>query len=436
MFDTLQSKLEKAFKNLKGQGSINDLNVAETVREIRRALISADFNFKVAKDFTDKILEEARGKNVIKSVSPGQQLTKIVNDQLVDLLGSTKSDLTLTGNPAIILIAGLQGSGKTTFTGKLGRLLKSQGKSPLLVACDVYRPAAREQLRVLGEGIGVPVYSEDDSQNVNSIAENAIKFAKQNSHNVVLIDTAGRLTVDEAMMAEILGLKKHTKPSEILFVVDSMIGQDAVTTAQAFNETLDFTGVVLTKLDGDTRGGAALSIKKQVNKPIKFISNGEKMEALEVFHPDRMAGRILGIGDVVSLVERAQATIDEDEAARLSKKMAKNKFDFEDFLSQLNQIKKMGNMKDLLGMIPGVGSKVKDLDIDDDAFKGIESLIQSMTPEERQKPEILSGSRKQRIANGSGRSVTELNKLITQFNQMRQMMKMMNKGKGVPGKRR
>jgi signal recognition particle subunit SRP54 len=436
MFDTLQSKLEKAFKNLKGQGSINDLNVAETVREIRRALISADVNFKVAKDFTDKILEEARGKNVIKSVSPGQQLTKIVNDQLVDLLGSTKSDLTLTGNPAIILIAGLQGSGKTTFTGKLGRLLKSQGKSPLLVACDVYRPAAREQLRVLGEGIGVPVYSEDDSQNVNSIAENAIKFAKQNSHNVVLIDTAGRLTVDEAMMAEILGLKKHTKPSEILFVVDSMIGQDAVTTAQAFNETLDFTGVVLTKLDGDTRGGAALSIKKQVNKPIKFISNGEKMEALEVFHPDRMAGRILGMGDVVSLVERAQATIDEDEAARLSKKMAKNKFDFEDFLSQLNQIKKMGNMKDLLGMIPGVGSKVKDLDIDDDAFKGIESLIQSMTPEERQKPEILSGSRKQRIANGSGRSVTELNKLITQFNQMRQMMKMMNKGKGVPGKRR
>ena len=436
MFDTLQSKLEKAFKNLKGQGSINDLNVAETVREIRRALISADVNFKVAKDFTDKILEEARGKNVIKSVSPGQQLTKIVNDQLVDLLGSTKSDLTLTGNPAIILIAGLQGSGKTTFTGKLGRLLKSQGKSPLLVACDVYRPAAREQLRVLGEGIGVPVYSEDDSQNVNSIAENAIKFAKQNSHNVVLIDTAGRLTVDEAMMAEILGLKKHTKPSEILFVVDSMIGQDEVTTAQAFNETLDFTGVVLTKLDGDTRGGAALSIKKQVNKPIKFISNGEKMEALEVFHPDRMAGRILGMGDVVSLVERAQATIDEDEAARLSKKMAKNKFDFEDFLSQLNQIKKMGNMKDLLGMIPGVGSKVKDLDIDDDAFKGIESLIQSMTPEERQKPEILSGSRKQRIANGSGRSVTELNKLITQFNQMRQMMKMMNKGKGVPGKRR
>lgn len=436
MFDTLQSKLEKAFKNLKGQGSINDLNVAETVREIRRALISADVNFKVAKDFTDKILEEARGKNVIKSVSPGQQLTKIVNDQLVDLLGSTKSDLTLTGNPAIILIAGLQGSGKTTFTGKLGRLLKSQGKSPLLVACDVYRPAAREQLRVLGEGIGVPVYSEDDSQNVNSIAENAIKFAKQNSHNVVLIDTAGRLTVDEAMMAEILGLKKHTKPSEILFVVDSMIGQDAVTTAQAFNETLNFTGVVLTKLDGDTRGGAALSIKKRVNKPIKFISNGEKMEALEVFHPDRMAGRILGMGDVVSLVERAQATIDEDEAARLSKKMAKNKFDFEDFLSQLNQIKKMGNMKDLLGMIPGVGSKVKDLDIDDDAFKGIESLIQSMTPEERQKPEILSGSRKQRIANGSGRNVTELNKLITQFNQMRQMMKMMNKGKGIPGKRR
>ncbi|MDG1099287.1 MAG: signal recognition particle protein, partial [Bacteroidia bacterium] len=425
MFENLQSKLEKAFKNLKGKGAISDLNVAETVREIRRALISADVNFKIAKEFTNKILEEARGQNVIKSVSPGQQLTKIVNDQLVELLGSTKSEMHLTGNPAVILIAGLQGSGKTTFSGKLSKFLKSQGKNPLLVACDVYRPAAREQLRVLGESTDTHVYSEDDSQNVLSIADNAIKYAKSNNHNVVIIDTAGRLTVDEAMMDEISGLKKHVKPAEILFVVDAMIGQDAVTTAQAFNDVLDFSGVVLTKLDGDTRGGAALSIKSQVNKPIKFISNGEKMDALEIFHPDRMAGRILGMGDVVSLVERAQATIDEDEAARLSKKMAKNKFDFEDFLSQLQQIKKMGNMKDLLGMVPGVGSKIKDIDIDDDAFVGIEALIQSMTPEERSKPEILSGSRKQRIARGSGKSVQELNKLITQFNQMRQMMKMM-----------
>ena len=435
MFENLQSKLEKAFKNLKGKGAISDLNVAETVREIRRALISADVNFKIAKEFTNKILEEARGKNVIKSISPGQQLTKIVNDQLVELLGSTKSEMHLTGNPAVILIAGLQGSGKTTFSGKLSKLLKSQGKNPLLVACDVYRPAAREQLRVLGESTETHVYSEDDSTNVLSIADNAIKYAKNNSHNVVIIDTAGRLTVDEAMMDEISGLKKHVKPAEVLFVVDSMIGQDAVTTAQAFNDVLDFSGVVLTKLDGDTRGGAALSIKSQVNKPIKFISNGEKMDALEVFHPDRMAGRILGMGDVVSLVERAQATIDEDEAARLSKKMAKNKFDFEDFLSQLQQIKKMGNMKDLLGMVPGVGSKIKDIDIDDDAFVGIEALIQSMTPEERSKPEILSGSRKQRIARGSGKSVQELNKLITQFNQMRQMMKMMNKTRMPMGRK-
>lgn len=435
MFENLQSKLEKAFKNLKGKGAISDLNVAETVREIRRALISADVNFKIAKEFTNKILEEARGQNVIKSVSPGQQLTKIVNDQLVELLGSTKSEMHLTGNPAVILIAGLQGSGKTTFSGKLSKFLKSQGKNPLLVACDVYRPAAREQLRVLGESTDTHVYSEDDSQNVLSIADNAIKYAKSNNHNVVIIDTAGRLTVDEAMMDEISGLKKHVKPAEILFVVDAMIGQDAVTTAQAFNDVLDFSGVVLTKLDGDTRGGAALSIKSQVNKPIKFISNGEKMDALEIFHPDRMAGRILGMGDVVSLVERAQATIDEDEAARLSKKMAKNKFDFEDFLSQLQQIKKMGNMKDLLGMVPGVGSKIKDIDIDDDAFVGIEALIQSMTPEERSKPEILSGSRKQRIARGSGKSVQELNKLITQFNQMRQMMKMMNKTRMPMGRK-
>jgi signal recognition particle subunit SRP54 len=439
MFENLQSRLEKAFKSLKGQGKISDLNVAETVKEIRRALIAADVNFKVAKDFTDKVLEEARGQNVLNAVSPGQLLTKIVHDQLVELLGGSQSELKTTGSPAIILIAGLQGSGKTTFTGKLGRYLKTQGKNPLLVAGDVYRPAAREQLRVLGAATEVQVFSEDSSQDPVSIARNAIAFAKANNHNVVVVDTAGRTSVDQQMMAEIASLKSALNPTEILFVVDSMTGQDAVNTAKAFNDVLDFSGVVMTKLDGDTRGGAALSIKSVVNKPIKFVSNGEKPEALDVFYPDRMAGRILGMGDVVSLVERAQAAFDEEEAARLSKKIAKNTFDFDDFLAQLQQIKKMGNMKDLLAMIPGVGSKIKDLDVDENAFKGIEAMIQSMTPQERARPEILNGSRKQRIVNGSGRSIQELNKLLTQFNQMRQMMKSMQNKKmpaSLPGMRR
>ncbi len=439
MFENLQSRLEKAFKSLKGQGKISDLNVAETVKEIRRALIAADVNFKVAKDFTDKVLEEARGQNVLNAVSPGQLLTKIVHDQLVELLGGTQSELKITGSPAIILIAGLQGSGKTTFTGKLGRYLKTQGKNPLLVAGDVYRPAAREQLRVLGAATEVQVFSEDSSQDPVSIARNAIAFAKANNHNVVVVDTAGRTSVDQQMMAEIAALKSAINPTEILFVVDSMTGQDAVNTAKAFNDVLDFSGVVMTKLDGDTRGGAALSIKSVVNKPIKFVSNGEKPEALDVFYPDRMAGRILGMGDVVSLVERAQAAFDEEEAARLSKKIAKNAFDFDDFLAQLQQIKKMGNMKDLLAMIPGVGSKIKDLDVDENAFKGIEAMIQSMTPQERARPEILNGSRKQRIVNGSGRSIQELNKLLAQFNQMRQMMKSMQNKKmpaSLPGMRR
>jgi len=430
MFENLQSRLEKAFKSLKGQSNINELNVAETVKEIRRALIAADVNFKVAKTFTDDVLEKARGENVIKSVSPGQLLTKIVNDELVKLLGGTTQELSTKGSPAIILIAGLQGSGKTTFTGKLSKYLKAQGKNPLVVAGDVYRPAAREQLRVLAGQTEVGYYTENESNDPISIAENAIKYAKTNNHNVVIVDTAGRIAIDKQMMDEIASLKKALNPTEILFVVDSMTGQDAVNTAKNFNDVLDFTGVVLTKLDGDTRGGAALSIKSVVNKPIKFISNGEKMDALDVFHPDRMAGRILGMGDVISLVERAQANFDEEEAQRLSKKIAKNKFDFEDFLSQLQQIKKMGNMKDLLGMLPGVGSKIKDLDIDDNAFKGIEALIQSMTPQEREKPELLNASRKQRIAIGSGRSVQELNKLLTQFTQMRQMMKSMNNNKG------
>jgi len=434
MFDSLQSRLEKAFKTLKGQNKISDINVADTVKEIRRALIAADVNFKVAKQFTDDILEKAKGANVIASVSPGQMLTKIVNDELVQLLGGQTSELQIKGSPAIILIAGLQGSGKTTFTGKLSRYLKSQGKNPMVVAGDVYRPAAREQLRVLAEQTQVGYYTENENNDPVKIAENAIKHAKVHNFNVVIVDTAGRIAIDEQMMKEIAALKKALNPVETLFVVDSMTGQDAVNTAKAFNDVLDFTGVVLTKLDGDTRGGAALSIKSIVNKPIKFASNGEKMDALDVFHPDRMAGRILGMGDVVSLVERAQSAIDEEEAQKLAKKIAKNKFDFEDFLAQLQQIKKMGNMKDLLGMLPGVGSKIKDLDIDDNAFKGIEALIQAMTPEERTKPEILNNSRKQRIVRGSGRSIQELNKLLTQFNQMRQMMKMMNNNKGrLPG---
>ena len=443
MFENLQNRLEKAFKSLKGQGRINELNVADTVKEIRRALIAADVSFKVAKDFTDTILEKAKGQDVIKSVSPGQLLTKIVHDELVILLGGEKIDLQLNASPTVILIAGLQGSGKTTFTGKLGKYLKGLGRNPMFVAGDVYRPAARLQLKVLDEQVGVHVYSEDDNNNPVSIAENAIEYAKKNNHNVVVVDTAGRISIDEQMMNEIAQLKRSVKPHEILFVVDSMTGQDAVLTAKAFNDVLDFTGVVLTKLDGDTRGGAALSIKSVVNKPIKFVSMGEKMEALDVFYPDRMAGRILGMGDVVSLVERAQMAFDEEEAERLSKKIAKNKFDFEDFLAQLQQIKKMGNIKDLLGMLPGVGSQIKDMDIDDNAFKGIESMIQSMTPQERSKPEILNASRKQRIVKGSGRNIQDLNKLLTQFEQMRKMMKMMNNSGGkmpkmpnMPGMRR
>jgi len=434
MFENLQGRLEKAFKSLKGQNKINELNVVDTVKEIRRALIAADVNFKVAKTFTDNILDKAKGEQVIRSVSPGQMLTKIVHDELIDLLGGETSNLQIKGSPAVILIAGLQGSGKTTFTGKLSKYLKSQGKNPMVVAGDVYRPAAREQLRVLAGTTEVGYYSENENSNPVQIAENAIKYAKLHNHNVVIVDTAGRIAIDQQMMDEIASLKKALNPIETLFVVDSMTGQDAVNTAKAFNDVLDFTGVVLTKLDGDTRGGAALSIKSVVNKPIKFVSNGEKMEALDVFHPDRMAGRILGMGDVVSLVERAQFAINEEEASKLAKKIAKNKFDFEDFLGQLQQIKKMGNMKDLLGMLPGVGSQIKDMDIDENAFKGIEAIIQAMTPEERQKPELLNNSRKQRIIKGSGRSIQELNKLLTQFNQMRQMMKMMNnKRGGIPG---
>ena len=434
MFGSLQGRLEKAFKTLKGQSRITEANVAETVKEIRRALIAADVNFKVAKTFTDGILDKAKGEEVIKSVSPGQMLTKIVHDELVQLLGGETSDLHLKGSPAVILIAGLQGSGKTTFTGKLSKYLKAQGKSPMVVAGDVYRPAAREQLRVLSEQTEVGYYSEENNQDPVKIAQQAIKEAKIKNHNVVIVDTAGRIAIDTEMMDEIAALKKALNPVETLFVVDAMTGQDAVNTAKAFNDVLDFTGVVLTKLDGDARGGSALSIKSIVNKPIKFASRGEKMDALEVFHPDRMAGRILGMGDVVSLVEKAQQTIDQEEADKMAKKIAKNKFDFEDFLSQIQQIKKMGNMKDLLGMLPGVGSKIKDMDIDDDAFKGIESLIQSMTPEERSKPELLNNSRKQRIVQGSGKSIQELNKLLTQFQQMRQMMKMMNKKRGrIPG---
>lgn len=431
MFDNLQNRLEKAFKSLKGQGRITELNVAETVKEIRRALISADVNFKIAKEFTDTILEKANGQNVIKSVSPGQLLTKIVHDELVVLLGGSKVDLNLSSSPSIILIAGLQGSGKTTFTGKLGKFLKSQGRNPLLVAADVYRPAAREQLKVLGAASDIAVFSEDQNQDPVDLANKAIKFAKDHNHNVVIIDTAGRLSIDKMMMDEISSVKKAVKPHEILFVVDSMTGQDAVNTAKAFNDVLDFTGVVLTKLDGDTRGGAALSIKEVVKKPIKFISTGEKPDAIDVFHPDRMAGRILGMGDVVSLVEKAQMAFDAEEAEKLSRKIGKSGFDFEDFLSQLEQIKKMGNLKDLMAMIPGVGNKIKDLDIDDNSFKGIEAMIKSMTPQERAKPELLNNSRKQRIIKGSGSSIQELNKLLTQFEQMRQMMKMM-KNKKMP----
>ncbi|MEO8822110.1 MAG: signal recognition particle protein [Ginsengibacter sp.] len=428
MFDSLSDHLDTAFKNLKGQGRITELNIASTIKDIRRALVDADVNYKIAKEFTDSIKEKATGEKVINAVSPGQLMVKIVKDELTDLMGGVETELDLSGSPAIILIAGLQGSGKTTFSGKLANYLKTKkGKSPLLVAGDVYRPAAIEQLKVLGSQINVEVYSEPENKNVLEIAQNAIKEAKTKNKNVVIIDTAGRLAIDEVMMTEVANIKNALNPKEILFVVDSMTGQDAVNTAAAFNQRLNYTGVVLTKLDGDTRGGAAISIKYTVNKPIKFVSSGEKLDTLDVFYPERMAQRILGMGDIVSLVEKAQEQFDEVQAAKLEKKIRKNQFDFEDFKTQLQQIKKMGNLKDLMGMIPGVGKQIKDIDINDDAFKGIEAIINSMTLEERRNPDLINPGRKQRIANGSGKDISEVNQFIKQFDQMKNMMKMMNK---------
>ena len=431
MFESLSERLERSFKILKGEGKITEINVAETLKDVRKALLEADVNYKTAKTFTDDVKAKALGMNVLTAVKPSELMVKIVHDELAALMGGTHTELELKGSPSIILMAGLQGSGKTTFTGKLANMLKNKkGKNPLMVACDVYRPAAIEQLRVLGEQIGVPVYTEIDSKDVVSIAKNAIAEAKKKGNDVVIVDTAGRLAVDEEMMNEISAVKEAINPNEILFVVDSMTGQDAVNTAKEFNDRLDFTGVILTKLDGDTRGGAALSIRSVVNKPIKFVGIGEKMEAIDAFHPARMADRILGMGDIVSFVERAQEQYDEAEARKLSKKIAKNQFGFDDFLNQIQQIKKMGNMKDLLGMIPGVGKALKDVDIKDDAFKHIEAIIQSMTPEERTNPQILNPSRKQRIANGSGRNIQEVNRLIKQFDDMRKMMRMVQSNGG------
>ena len=438
MFNSLSEKLESAFKHLKGQARINELNVANTLKDIRKALLDADVNFKIAKEFTDNIKEKAIGEKVINAISPGQLMTKIVQDELTSLMGSQAASLDLTKNPSIILIAGLQGSGKTTFSGKLATYLKAQKKSPLLVAADIYRPAAMDQLTVLAEQIGVDIFVERENKDAVSIAQNAIQYAKSNNKNIIIIDTAGRLAVDEIMMNEVANIKAAVQPQEILFVVDAMTGQDAVNTAKAFNERLDFTGVVLTKLDGDTRGGAALSIKYTVNKPIKFMSSGEKMDTLDIFYPDRMAQRILGMGDITSLVEKAQAQYNEAEAKKLEKKIRKNQFDFEDFLSQIQQIKKMGNLKDLMGMIPGMGKSLKDVDINDNSFKGVEAIIQSMTIIERRNPDLLSPSRKQRIAKGSGKDIGEINAFIKQFDQMKQMMKQMNNmpmGK-MPGLRR
>lgn len=430
MFDNLSSKLEKAFQTLKGQGQITEINIATTVKEIRRALVDADVNYKVAKEVTDKIKDEALGQNVLTSITPGQLMTKIVNDELAAMMGGTKEDINITGSPAVILIAGLQGSGKTTFTGKLANRLKASGRQVLVAACDVYRPAAIDQLKVLGEQVGVEVFAELENKNPVEIAKNAIKYARENGKNIIIVDTAGRLAVDEAMMIEIENVKKAISPSETLFVVDAMTGQDAVNTAKTFNERINFDGVVLTKLDGDTRGGAALSIRSVVDKPIKFISTGEKMEALDVFHPDRMAQRILGMGDVVSLVEKAQDAFDEEESRRLNKKIRKNQFDFNDFLSQLEQIKKMGNIKDLVGMIPGMGKMMKGVDVDDNAFVPIEAIIRSMSPKERENPDIIDGSRRKRIATGSGTDIQQVNNLMKQFDQMRKMMKQMNKLSG------
>lgn len=434
MFENLNQKLERAFKNLKGEGQITEINVATTIKEIRRALVDADVNYKVAKNVTDNIKTKALGRDVLISVSPGQLFIKITHEELTDLMGGEKADISLKGEPSVVLIAGLQGSGKTTFTGKLANLLKKQGRSVMLAACDIYRPAAIDQLKVLGEQVGVEVYSEPENKNAVQIAKNAIAHAKATGKKVVIVDTAGRLAVDEAMMTEIAQLKDSLKPSETLFVVDSMTGQDAVNTAQVFNERINFDGVVLTKLDGDSRGGAALSIRAIVNKPIKYISTGEKMEAIDLFYPDRMAQRILGMGDVISLVERAQQVFDEDEARRLNKKIRKNQFDFEDFLNQLQQIKKMGSLKDLVGMLPGVGKMMKDVEVDDNAFKPVEAIIRAMTPVERQNPDIINGSRKKRIADGSGTSIQQVNNLLKQFEDMRKMMKAVNKmGKaGLP----
>ena len=446
MFENLSDRLERSFKILKGEGKITDINVAETLKDVRRALLDADVNYKVAKSFTDTVKKKALGMNVLTAVKPSQLMVKIVHDELAELMGGEAAELHLNNKPAIILMSGLQGSGKTTFSGKLANMLKTkQHKKPLLVACDVYRPAAIEQLKVVGEQVGVPVYSEIDNKDVVAIANNAIKEAKAKGNDVVIVDTAGRLAVDEEMMNEISNLKNAINPDETLFVVDSMTGQDAVNTAKEFNDRLDFDGVVLTKLDGDTRGGVALSIRTVVTKPIKFVGTGEKMEAIDVFHPSRMADRILGMGDIVSLVERAQEQFDEEEARRLQKKIQKNKFDFNDFLGQIEQIKKMGNLKDLASMIPGVGKAIKDVDIDDNAFKGIEAIIKSMTPKERTNPEILNQSRRMRIAKGSGTNIQDVNRLIKQFDQTRKMMKlvtgtnmakmagMMGKMKGMPG---
>ncbi len=426
MFESLSDKFDRAFKIIKGHGQITEINVAETLKEVRKALLDADVNFKIAKQFTETVKEKALGANVLTAVSPGQLMVKIVHDELALLMGGSMQEINLQNNPSVILMSGLQGSGKTTFSGKLANYLKNKkGKKPLLVACDVYRPAAINQLQVLGEQLGIPVFADVESKNPVDIATRAIKQAKENGNTVVIIDTAGRLAIDEAMMNEIAAVKKAINPDEILFVVDSMTGQDAVNTAKAFNDILNFDGVILTKLDGDTRGGAALSIRYTVDKPIKFIGTGEKMEALDVFYPERMADRILGMGDVVSLVERAQEQFNEEEARKLQKKIAKNQFNFNDFLGQLQQIKKMGNLKDLVGMIPGVGKALKDVDINDDAFKGIEAIIYSMTPQERENPEILNGSRRSRIAKGSGTNIQEVNKLIKQFDDTRKMMKMM-----------
>jgi len=439
MFESLSERLERSFKILKGEGRITEINVAETLKDVRKALLDADVNYKIAKTFTETVKEKALGQNVLTSLKPNQLMVKIVHDELAQLMGGQSVDINLKGSPTIILMAGLQGSGKTTFSGKLANLLKTKrGKNPLLVACDVYRPAAIEQLKVIAEQLGVPVYSDLESKNPVAIAEAALKYAKLHGNDVVIVDTAGRLAVDEMMMNEIAAIKKALQPQEILFVVDSMTGQDAVNTAKEFNDRLNFDGVILTKLDGDTRGGAALSIRSVVNKPIKFVGTGEKMDALDVFYPERMADRILGMGDIVSLVERAQEQYDEDEARRIQKRIAKNQFDFNDFISQIEQIKKMGNIKDLAAMIPGMGKALKDVDIDDNAFKGIEAIIHSMTPRERENPNLLNGSRKQRIAKGSGTTIVDVNRLLKQFEQTGKMMKMatMSQGKLKMGKHR